>query len=107
MWFSDTSTPVSSTNGDDTEFGEDHGAADGSCDFLGTFNSETDVAIAVTNDNESLETSTLTSASLFLHRTDLQIRPTLKDPQTNLHDFVLEFGEEIVDNLVLLDGQGM
>jgi hypothetical protein len=71
MWLSDTSTLVSFADGDDTQFGEDHGAAHGSCDFLGAFHAETDVAITVADDDESLEAGMLTSASLFLHRTDL------------------------------------
>ena len=71
MWLSDTATPISSANGNDTEFGKDHGAANGSCDFLGALNAETNVAVAVADDNESLKASTLTSTSLLLHRTNL------------------------------------
>jgi len=45
VWVSDTGTPVSSADGDDRELGEDHGASDGGCDFLGAFYTETDVAV--------------------------------------------------------------
>ena len=77
MWFSDTASPVSSADRDDTEFGEDHGASDGSGDFFGTFYAETDVAVTVADDDKGLEAGTLTSPSLFLHRANLQSTSTL------------------------------
>jgi hypothetical protein len=71
MWVSNTGTPESSTDGNDTQFGEDHGSTDGSCDFLGAFDTETDMTIRITDDDERLETSSLTSARLFLYGANL------------------------------------
>lgn len=92
MGFTESSTPVTSSDGNDREFGKDDGAANGSCDFLCALDAETNMAIKVTDSNESLEAGTLTSTSLLLHRHDF-------------HNLVLELGEEGVDNLVLLDGE--
>jgi hypothetical protein len=85
-------TPVTTTDGDDGELGDDDGSADGGRDFLGGLDTETNVALGVTDDNDSLEAGTLTSTGLLLDGLDL-------------HDLVLELGEEEVDNLVLLDGE--
>ncbi len=48
------------------------------------------MTVRVTNSNEGLETCTLTGTSLLLDRHDL-------------HDFILEVREEVIDNLKLLD----
>jgi hypothetical protein len=40
--------PVSATDGDDVELGDDDGGADGGSDFLGGLDTETDVAVGVT-----------------------------------------------------------
>jgi hypothetical protein len=85
-------TPVTSSDGDDAELGDDDGGADGGRDFLGGLDTETNVALRVTDDDDGLEAGTLTSTGLFLDGLDL-------------HDLVLELGEEEVDDLVLLDGQ--
>ena len=87
-------TPVTSTNGDDAELGNDDGSADSSSDFLGGLDTKTDVTLRVTNDDNGLETGTLTGTGLLLDGLDL-------------HDLVLELGQEVVDNLVLLDGEGV
>ena len=86
-------TPVTSSYGDNGELGEDDGATDGCSDFLSALDTETDVTIEITDGNESLETGTLTGTGLLLDGHDL-------------HNFILEFGEEVVDNLVFLDGKG-
>jgi hypothetical protein len=85
-------TPVTTTNGDNGKLGKDDTTTNGSSDFLGTLDTQTDMTILITNDNESLETSTLTSSSLLLNRHDL-------------HDLIGKLGKEIVDDLILLDGQ--
>lgn len=63
--------------------------------LLGALDSKADMAGAVTNHNEGLETGALTGAGLLLHRHDL-------------HNLVLQGGggQEGLHNLVLLDGQG-
>jgi hypothetical protein len=88
----EVSTPVTSPDRDDRELGENDGATDGGRNFFGALDTETDVAIKVADGDESLETSALTSTSLLLYGHDL-------------HDLVLEFGEEVVDDLELLDGK--
>jgi len=63
--------PVTTTNWHDAELGNDDGSADGCCDFLGGLDAETDVALGVTDDDNSLETSTLTGTGLLLDGLDL------------------------------------
>jgi hypothetical protein len=86
-------TPVTSSDGDDGELGEDDSTTDGSGNFLRALNTKTNVTVGVTNNNEGLETGTLTSTCLLLHG-------------HNLHDFVLDGGtQEKVNDLVFLDGE--
>ena len=63
--------PVSATDGDDVELGDDDGGADGGSDFLGGLDTETDVAVGVTDEDDSLEAGTLTGTGLLLDRLDL------------------------------------
>lgn len=85
-------TPVSSPDGDNRQLGDNDGTPDSSGDFLGTLDTETDVTVKVTNGNESLESGSLTGGGLLLNG-------------SNGHDLVLESGKELVDDLVLLDGE--
>ena len=64
-------TPVTSSDRNYGELGNDDSSADGSSDFLGRLDAETDVALRVTDDNDSLETSTLTGTGLLLDWLDL------------------------------------
>lgn len=64
-------TPVTSSDGDDAELGDDDGGADGGSDFLGGLDAETDVALGVTNDDNSLESGSLTGTGLLLDGLDL------------------------------------
>jgi hypothetical protein len=64
-------TPVTATNGENSELGDDDGGTDGSSDFLGGLDSETNVALRVTNDDDGLETGTLTGTGLLLDGFDL------------------------------------
>ena len=84
--------PVSATDGDDVELGNDDGGADGGSDFLGGLDTETDVAVGVTDEDDSLEAGTLTGTGLLLDGLDL-------------HNLVLQLGKEEIDDLVLLDGE--
>jgi len=90
--FTEVGSPVTTTNRDDGELGEDDGTTDGGGNFLGALDTETDVTVRVTNDDESLETGTLSSTGLFLDRHDL-------------HHLVLKVRQEVVDDLVFLDGE--
>merc|ERR550537_342834 len=93
VWFTETRTPVSTTNRNSGKFGSDDGTSDGSGDFLGAFNTKSNVAVAITNNYESLEACTLTGGGLLLHRADL-------------HNLILHlFSKKVLDDLVFLDGK--
>lgn len=64
-------TPVSSSHGDDAQLGDDDGGTDGGGDLLGSLDAETDVALGVTNDDDGLESGTLTGTGLLLDGLDL------------------------------------
>ena len=64
-------TPVTSSNWDNGQLGDDNSSTDGSCDFLGGLDTETDVSLRVTDDNDGLESGTLTGTGLFLDGLDL------------------------------------
>ncbi len=90
----DLLTPVPTTDRNDLELGSEDSAADGVGNLLADLDTETNVAVEVTDEHESLEAGTLTGASLLLHR-------------LHLHDLILELvgargSEEVVDDLVLL-----
>jgi len=87
-------SPVSTTNGEDGELGDDDGGTNGSSDFLGGLDTETDVTLGVTDNDDGLKTGTLTGAGLLLDGLDL-------------HNLIFQFGQEVVDNLELLDWQRM
>jgi hypothetical protein len=78
-------TPVSSSDWNDAELCDDDGGTDGSCDFLRGLDSETDVTLGVSDNHDSLETCSLTSTGLLLHRLDLYVEKSLaKIPQSYL-----------------------
>jgi hypothetical protein len=95
MGSTENGAPVTTADGDDVELGALDGTADGGGDFLGALGTKTDTAIAVTDGDVSLEAGALTGGGLLLDGHDL-------------HDLVLEdlLTEEVVDDLVLLDGEG-
>jgi len=93
MWKSDFVTPITSSNRNNSQLSKDNSTSNGSGNFLSAFNSKTNMTIAVSNNDESLESGSLTSTSLLLDRHDF-------------HDFILEFStQEPIDNLILLDGE--
>lgn len=91
MGQTDVVAPVAATDRDDGELGNADGGADGTGNLLAALDTEADVAVVVTDDDECFEASALAGRSLLLHRGDL-------------HDLVLEVGEEVVHDLVFLDG---
>lgn len=58
MGFTDLVTPVSSPDRDDGQLGQDDGTTDGCGHLFGAFHTQTDVAVVVTNGDESLWTAT-------------------------------------------------
>jgi hypothetical protein len=64
-------TPVTATDGEDSELGNGDSGTDGSGDFLGGLDAETDVTLAVTDEDDGLEAGTLTGTGLLLDGLDL------------------------------------
>lgn len=64
-------TPVSSSNWQDTQLSNDDGGTDGSGNFFRCLDAEADVAFGVANDDNGLESGSLTGASLLLNGLDL------------------------------------
>lgn len=64
-------TPVSSSDGQDAQLGDDNGGADSSCDLLGGLDTETDVSLGITDDHDGLESGALTGTGLLLDGLDL------------------------------------
>ena len=73
MRLSEVGAPVSTSDGHDGKLGNDDGSADSGGHLLGGLDTETDVALAVADNDDSLETGALTSTGLLLHGLDLQI----------------------------------
>ena len=71
MRLAEVGTPVTSSDGHNAELRDDDGSADGSSDFLRGLDTEANVALRVTNDDDGLEAGTLTGTGLLLHRLDL------------------------------------
>ena len=71
MWLTKVGAPVASSDGKNGELGDNDSSTDSGCDFLGGFDAETDMALAVANYYDGLESGTLTGASLLLDRLDL------------------------------------
>ena len=73
MRFTEFSTPVTSAYRHDRELSENDGTTDGGRDFLSALDTKTDVAIEITDGDESLETCALTGTGLLLDRLDLLV----------------------------------
>ena len=66
MDISDLVSPVASPDWDQVELCVVKSSLDGNLDFFGEFNSKTDVAIEISNSNNSLKPSSLSSLGLLL-----------------------------------------
>lgn len=64
-------TPVASPDGQDAELGDDDGGADGGRDFLGGLDTQANVALRVTDDDDGLEAGALAGTGLLLDGFDL------------------------------------
>lgn len=71
MRLTEVGTPVTSPDGQDSELSNGDGGADGGSDFLGGLDTETDVALGVTDEDNGLEAGTLTGTGLLLDGLDL------------------------------------
>ena len=85
-------TPVSSTDGQNTQLGDYDGGSDSSSHLLGSLDAETDVALRVANDHDGLEASTLTGTGLLLNGFDLDrllaYRGYSKKKKKKTHTFI-------------------
>lgn len=75
MGLTQSSTPISTTNGQNAKLGNDDGGTNSSGNFLGRLDPKPNMPFGVPNNDNSLKSSTLTSTGLFLDRLDLQLRP--------------------------------
>lgn len=91
---SDLVTPVSSSDWDDGELGGLETVLDGNLDFFSALDSESDVSVSISNSNDGLESGSLSGSGLLLDG-------------SNLHYFITEFLNEVVNDLVLLDWEGV
>ena len=108
---SELGSPVTSSNGDDGELGEDDGTSNGGSDLLGALDSQSDVSVEISNRDESLESSSLSGASLLLDGHDLHdlicaCRQSQRARASREGERTLELGAKDVDDLVLFDGEG-
>lgn len=71
VWLSEVGAPVSATDWDDGELGDNDGGADGGGNLLGGLDAESDVSLRVTDQDDGLEAGTLSSAGLLLDWLDL------------------------------------
>lgn len=71
MWLSKVGAPVSTADWDNGELGNDDGGADGGSNLLGGLDTETDVSLRVTDENDGLEAGTLAGTGLLLDWLDL------------------------------------
>lgn len=95
MGLTDLVAPISSSDGDDVLLGNLETLGNGDLDFLGALDSDSDVSVLVSNNEDSLESGSLSSLSLLLDG-------------GNLHDLIDEIlSNELINNLVLLDGERM
>ena len=72
MWFTKVGTPIATTDRKDGKFRDDNGGADRSCDFFGGLNAQADVTFGIPNNDDSLESSSLTGSGLLLDGFDLR-----------------------------------
>jgi hypothetical protein len=94
----DSGTPVTSSDWDEVELGINETTLDGNLDFLGALDTDTNVTLSVSNGDNSLESSSLTSLGLLLDGQDA-------------HDFVGKLGfvvgEESINDWCFLDWDGV
>jgi hypothetical protein len=98
MHVTDLVSPISSPYGDEVELGSHKGTLDGDLHFLGQLGAKADMAVLISNGDNSLESGPLSGLSLLLDGDDL-------DDLVRKFDLVL--GHELINDLGLLDGDGV
>jgi hypothetical protein len=88
----ESTTPVSSADGDQGQFGQHDGSTDGSGNFFSALDTETKVTVVVSDNDIGFEAGALTGSGLLLDRGDL-------------HDLIFEFlTQEVINDLGFFDG---
>jgi len=103
----ETRAPVTATDRDQVDLGSHQTTGDGVGNFLGGLDTKADVARAIANADESLETVALTGGGLLLDGHDLH-DVILEDARADRGEATATFlvlGEENVDDLRFLDAQ--
>jgi hypothetical protein len=91
---SGSTSPVSSSDGNNIELGGSDGSTNGRGDFSRALDTETDVSGGISDGDKGLESGALTGGRLLLDGHDL-------------HDLVLELVlQEVIDNFGFLNGDG-
>lgn len=67
MHVTDLVTPITSSDGDEGKFSGNKGTLNSNLNFLGNFNTKTNVTVMISDGNNSLEASSLTSLGLLLN----------------------------------------
>ena len=70
MDVTDSGTPITSSNWDKLELSIDEGTLDGNLDFLANLDTDTNMAVSITDSADSLESSSLTGLGLLLNGED-------------------------------------
>jgi len=68
---SDLISPISSSDWNHREFGQNDSTTNGCGNFFGTFNSKTQMSVVISNNDKSFESGSLSCSGLFLYRHDL------------------------------------
>ena len=74
MGLTESSTPVSSADRQDAKLCNNDCGTDGGSDFFGCLDSQTDMALGISNNDNGLESSTLAGSGLFLDRLNLDVQ---------------------------------
>merc|ERR1711916_87743 len=95
VWATELRAPITLADGDHTKLGKNDSATNSSRNFLGALDTETNMLVLISDNNESLEASALTGTSLLLHGHDFK-------------DLILELmTNKVINDLRLFDGQGV
>jgi len=71
VWLTGVKTPVTTTNWNKVHLGVDDTSTDSGGNFTSALDTQTNVAISITDSDVALEASALTSGGLLLDRHDL------------------------------------
>ena len=94
----DLGTPITSSDGDELHLGIEESTLDGNLDFFADLDTNADVTLSVTTSDDSLESGSLTGLGLLLDG---------KDAHDLIRELSLGVLDELISDLVFLDGDGV